>query len=139
MSRAKISAKWRKMQSLYRHFASDFVNLDFSEDAAREMYLWESQGLGNLAHDAFGRKNGRPNGYAVGKGWMNVQIASWREDINAGLLAPFELYEDPAYAEWHWWLDRVLHDPSGAPLRQAARARLVVRLRENERAEMCPS
>jgi hypothetical protein len=30
----------------------------------------------------------------------------WREDIRAGLLAKFELYNDERFP--HWWLDGVL-------------------------------
>lgn len=45
------------------------------------------------------------NGYALGKKWMNVTIAMWKEDIKHGLLFKEELYEDGNYP--HWWLDSI--------------------------------
>ena len=95
--KAQISAKWRRMQPLYRRFAAEWSALDFSEEAAREMYAHESTG---------GPVDRTRNGYWVGKRWLNVTVAMWLEDIRSGLLFKFELYEDPGLP--NWWLDGVL-------------------------------
>lgn len=73
--------------------------VDFSEDALVEMFLHESQGI------ALASKN---NGYVLGKKWMDVNIAMWKEDIAKGYLFRCELYNDGNYP--HWWLDKVLKD-----------------------------
>lgn len=95
--------RWWKMAALYRQFASDAnADLDFSDEAARAMFDFESTGQGNL--DAVIFTKDTPNGYAVGKQRMNVTVASWREDIPRGLLFPRELDTDfPAK-----WLRSVL-------------------------------
>jgi hypothetical protein len=46
------------------------------------------------------------NGFYIGKQWMGVSIAMWKEDIHKGYLRRSELYEDPNLP--HWWLDNVL-------------------------------
>ena len=97
----RISKKWRRMQPIYRLFGGE--GLDYSEEAALEMYLFESRGIGNLRLGLFGSRNG----YANGKHWLNVTVAMWLEDIVNGLLFIDELYD--AYApEYHWWLDSIL-------------------------------
>ena len=105
---SRPTSKWLRMLPIYKHFGRGY-NADFSDDAARELFEWESRGEGNLKSGVFSTgSDGKLNGYAVGKHWMDVQIAGWRKCIREGLLFKFELYEDPAYANWHWWLDRSL-------------------------------
>jgi hypothetical protein len=70
------------------------------------MYLWESQGKGNLRFGVMGIDKTKPNGYAVGKRWMQITVNMWREDIKKGLLFVWELYEEKRYP--NWWLDEVL-------------------------------
>ena len=95
----KVSPKWSKMAPIYRLMASDVGGLDFSEQAAEDAYLYESTGA---------KSDLSRNGYAVGKMWLNVTLAMWREDIRTGLLFKHELYEDPVFADHHEWLDGVL-------------------------------
>lgn len=76
--------------------------LDFSGEAAEEMYLFETTGKGDLQFGLFADR--RPNGFAVGARWMNVTVKMWKQDIRDGLLWRSEL-EDVYPA---WFLDRVL-------------------------------
>lgn len=93
---AKIGKKWRRMAEIYKRFARDYGGADFSEQAALAMYLHESTGT-PLPDE-------RTNGYALGKRWMDVTVAGWREEIpKLGLLAS-ELVEDGFPP---WFLDRV--------------------------------
>ena len=91
-----VSNKFRRMSELYKIFAKGFGDLDFSDEALLSLYNHESYGLSLSPR----------NGFAVGKQYLNVQVSMWREDIRAGLLAKFELYNDERFP--HWWLDGVL-------------------------------
>ena len=92
----QIGKKWRRMAELYKRFASDYKSADFSDDAAMAMYLHESTGA--PLPDA------RTNGYALGKKWMDVTVAGWKEEIPAGGLLVAELQKD-GYPDW--FLSRV--------------------------------
>lgn len=91
------------MRPIYRLFGDE--GLDYSDEAALEMYLFESRGVGNLRLGLFNSQNG----YANGKHWLNVTVAMWLEDIAAGLLFKHELYVE-FEKSYHWWLDKVLKD-----------------------------
>lgn len=105
----KISEKWRKHAELYKIFSLENINYDWSEEAALEMYIFETYGRGGLdSQNVLFLNNSRPNGFLDGKKWLNVQVAAWREDISRGLLHPNDLYEDPIFYKYHWWLDDVL-------------------------------
>lgn len=88
------------MCEIYKVFAHEWEHVcTFSDAAALELYNYESYGQP--------MSNGRPyNGFAVGKHWLNVTVAGWREDIRTGYLFRSELYDDGKYP--HWWLDSVL-------------------------------
>ena len=101
---AGISERYRRMAEVYRVFARGWEHvLDFSERALEEMNEHESRGGG--VSDK--------NGYAVGKRYLNVQVAAWREDIQGGLLTKHELYADERFPRW--WLDSVLGDVVSGP------------------------
>lgn len=87
----KPSKKWLRMATLYRRFAIDFKFADFSDEAAADMFAWESQGVPI--------PNNIENGFAMGKKWMDVTISAWLEDIKKGLLFAQELLDD-GYPEW---------------------------------------
>lgn len=81
---------------MYRMFANDWKQFhDFSEDALIELYN----------HESYGTPVSELNGFALGKKWLNVNVAMWKEDIGKGLLREQELYEDQKFP--HWWLDSV--------------------------------
>lgn len=84
-------------------FGGDDPKLDYSDEAAREEFEYETFGRGDLKSSLFSRD--RYNGFAVGKHWMDVTVQMWLEDIPRGLLKREELY-DGTFPEW--WLDRVL-------------------------------
>lgn len=85
---------------MHRRFATE-DGLDFSEEAAEQMYAFETTGRGDLQFGLFSDR--RPNGFAAGKRWMDVTAAMWRQDIRDGLPWRSELEESyPA-----WFLDRV--------------------------------
>lgn len=95
-----IGKKWCRMALIYRRFAAEFHGADFSEDAALAMYLHESRGAP--------LPDQRTNGYAVGKKWMDVTVAGWKEEIpQAGLLVS-ELQAD-GYPDWFLAQVGVLH------------------------------
>lgn len=84
------------MSKLYEIFANDWKQFhDFSEESLVELYNSES----------FGCKVSSKNGFALGKKWLNVNVAMWKEDVEKGLLHIQELYEDRKFP--HWWLDSV--------------------------------
>jgi hypothetical protein len=99
------------MSEIYRRFGGEGPNIDYSDQAAQEMYLYETRGEGNLSMGLF-EIDGKINGFAVGKKWMNVQIESWKRDIRRGLLFRFELESD--YPKW--FLDKFLAVRQGNPL-----------------------
>ena len=85
------------MSELYVHFGRSMgPSLNFSDEALLSLYN----------HESYGTDLSPKNGFAVGKQYLNLQVTSWREAIRRGIIAKFELYEDPAYP--HWWLDSVL-------------------------------
>lgn len=98
--------RWRRIQPIYRHFGGE--RLDYSEEAAQEMYCFETTGQGDLKMGLFA--GNRCNGYAVGKHWMDATIKMWLQDIPQGLLSLDELYREYP-EEWHWWLDRMVKKP----------------------------
>lgn len=80
------------MAKTYKYFVGDMENLDFSNKAKIDMFGYESGGKPDVHFNA--KYNGRYNGYAVGKHWMDVTLAMWREDVAKGLLTKHELYND---------------------------------------------
>lgn len=92
------------MSEIYRLFANP--DLDFSEEAATEMYLFETRGEGNLQFNVF--LDRKLNGFASGKRWMNVCIEMWKEDIRLGRLWLSELEQD--YPKW--FVDKFLKNVS---------------------------
>ena len=87
------------MVPIYEFFARHWKDcLNFDDTALLELYEFESMGKGSISPD---------NGFAVGKKWMDVAVAQWREDMWRTLW-PWELYEDPDLLVPDWWLDKVL-------------------------------
>ena len=84
----RIGKNWLKMSEIYKRFA-EYPKADFSEAAAVEMYRHETYGDSVVSEW---------NGFALGKKWMDVTIAMWKEDIPKGLLAVDELRID--YPDW---------------------------------------
>ena len=84
------------MCEIYIIFSNDWKDCcDFSEGMMLELYYAE----------AFGDKVSQNNGYYVGKRYMNLTIAMWKQDIEIGYLLKSELYNDETFP--HWWLDKI--------------------------------
>jgi hypothetical protein len=75
------------------HFCKRKNEYDFSDEAAWEMYQFESTGTPKLY-----LTSETTNGFLVGKHWMDVTIKMWQEDLDKGLLTMNELYYE--YDEW---------------------------------------
>ena len=84
-------------------------NYDWSDEAQDEFYLYESRGQGRekLAMGVITLDMVRPNGYNIGKRWMEVTVSMWIEDIRRGTLFAWELYEEGRYP--NWWLDETFN------------------------------
>lgn len=88
------------MAQMYRQFANAWqANLDFSDASLIEMFNSESYGT---------PVDKKRNGYFIGKQWLNVNVAMWKEDQRKGHLVVSELYDDPKLP--HWWLDGIFVD-----------------------------
>ena len=84
------------MCEIYRIFSEPWKDIcNFSDQSMLELYYSES--YGDPIDDG--------NGFFLGKKWLNVTVAMWKEDIAAGNLHIFELYDDPRLPDW--WLDKV--------------------------------
>lgn len=85
------------MSNVYKHFSKDWQHiLDYSDESLLELYISESYGDVQCSTD---------NGYYIGKKYLNLTIAMWKEDIIKGTLRKYELYDDPNLP--NWWLDKV--------------------------------
>jgi hypothetical protein len=82
---------------VYIHFATayDCSDADFSDEAALKMYKAESLG-GPHKFPYHEKTDGKFNGYALGKHFMDLQMTMWKEDIKSGILFKHELLNDSA-------------------------------------------
>jgi len=80
------------MAELYKRFAKDYPQADFSKQAAEDMYTHETYGIPMPV-------KAQLNGYMQGKKLMDITISMWKEDIKNGVLSIKELKEDN-YPEW---------------------------------------
>ena len=93
------------MAEIYKIFAHDYLHCcSFDEKAAQDMFVAESLGK-FLAYNSK-NENGKFNGYAVGKHWMDVTISMWAEDIKTGMLRKKEITDDPKFPLW--WSEKIL-------------------------------
>lgn len=91
----KIGKNFKKMVPVYEYFGKESDGLDWSDKSLNELYLFESNGSGEVKPD---------NGYYYGKKMLNVTVAMWKEDLDT-ILCLSELYNDPELP--NWWLDKV--------------------------------
>ena len=85
-----MTPRWRRAAEAYRYFGRHLGGLDWSEDAARAMFAYESRGAA-LA-DPW------RNGFYVGKHWFDWQLTAWKEGLADGTLTRAELSGYPV--EW---------------------------------------
>jgi hypothetical protein len=93
----KPTTKFKKMATMYLRFSKDWPLADTSDAALNEMFFHESLGT-PLTYS-----RGVLNAYALGKKWMDVNVAMWKEDIAQSTLFVFELQKE--YPDW--FLSRV--------------------------------
>lgn len=82
--KASVTPKYEEMAKFYARFAkgSDF---DFSDNAMHEAFEVET----------YGRKwDVSNNGYVYGKKMMDVTLASWKQDVEDGLMTKFDILSD---------------------------------------------
>lgn len=101
----KPTNRWLRMAEIYKRFARPNAQIcDFSDKAAEAMFDFESQGIGDLRLNLFNKMDdGKFNGFAIGKHWMDVTISMWKEEMRARLLFIDELLED--FPEW--WIKKI--------------------------------
>lgn len=97
----KISKKWMAMAEIYKRFAIEYPQADFSDAAALAMYEHETHGKPL-------ERTEKLNGFALGKKWMDVTIAGWKDEIASRGLLVSELIAD-GYPEWFLERIGVLH------------------------------
>lgn len=85
-----MKQRYRNKLAQYRDIMESgwpLAKLDFSEEAARAMYEYESRG---------GAQPDESNGYLHGKRWVDWQTTQWRDEMVAGRLDAVELTSDPS-------------------------------------------
>lgn len=96
----RISPKYMKIADCYLYFAKDFLqNSDTSHDALTDMYSFETFGKPRIKYSQL-QNNGMFNGYAIGKHWMDVTLAMWKEDVANGHLIKNEILSDQEIPEF---------------------------------------
>jgi hypothetical protein len=111
----KISKKWLKMAEIYRLFYDkSLIDLDSSDKAKEEAYLYESKGFKNNSTSVLDicgvfasleNLNKKINAYTFGKWLKDLTVSMWKEDLQSGTMFIGELYND--YPSW--WLDEILN------------------------------
>lgn len=85
------SKKYKRIAEAYRFYASN-IDADFSEKALIEFFNYETFGKPVIKYNQ--TYDGMYNGYAIGKHWLDVNLAMYREDILIGNLTKYELLQD---------------------------------------------
>ena len=93
-----MTPRWLKQSEVYKYFASDYDNLDFSKAAAEDMFNYESVGSPLIDYSTKSAQ-GLFNGYAVGKHQMDITLADWVDDIKRGYLLKTEILNDKSIPE----------------------------------------
>ncbi len=88
--------RWKNQAEYYRRFVKGEKGWDFSDEAARVMFLYESRGDLNLKSN---------NGFFRGKMLQDITVKMWKEDLGLGQLSILELMDDGYAPEF---LTRVL-------------------------------
>lgn len=98
------SKKWQQMKQVYLCFKPKDCELDFSEKAELEMYMYES--TGGIVPTS--------NGYYWCKHNLDLTLAMWLEDLKSGMLSKHELLESNEQFPKDWlksWLDTIFIQP----------------------------
>lgn len=90
----KVSRQYLRLAAVYRRFAGRESGYDFSIKALLECY----------EHESNGTSASKTNGYVFGKWAKDVSVATWREDIEAGLFCKAEFFTPLN----KWWAKKAL-------------------------------
>lgn len=102
-----ITKPFKQMAEVYKVFAKDWKHVcNFGPVSLDQAFKAETYGREHKRSYSKKMGNGRLNGFLVGKHWMDVTLAQWKEDIPQGMLFKYELYREGQFPSW--WLDKVL-------------------------------
>lgn len=88
---------------MYKHFGREFLALNWSEKALRDMFEHETYGLPSATEM-------RANGYFEGKRVLDITVAMWNQDLTAHDRGePRVLFSWELYAEYpRWFIEKVI-------------------------------
>jgi hypothetical protein len=89
-----LKKKYLRIASVYRRFAGRSPHFDFSLESLIECFEYESHG----------KPASKKNGYVFGKWAKDITVATWREDLEAGLFCKAEFYTPCD----KWWAEPAL-------------------------------
>lgn len=87
----------RDIIPVYTYFKSDLSHLKYDEEALIEMFLYESEGIGDLDEYT------TTNGWFIAKKMMDITLANWKETLQEGSIIKYEILEECKH-------DQVLYD-----------------------------
>lgn len=104
-----MNNKYLRMTELYRSFTDPENDLDFSDKALKEMYDYESKGIGKLdiytQHNEYLLTGKKVNGFFVGKRWLDITVKMWLEDVKK---PGWFFYIEELYKEFpDWFLNKI--------------------------------
>lgn len=107
----KITDKFRRQSKVYKLFA-EYENLDFSDEALKELFEYESNGIGDCdienQHYRYLKINKKINGYAIGKRNLNITVSMWLKNIDCGwgnLITDIYCSKFPK-----WWIGSIFRE-----------------------------
>jgi hypothetical protein len=82
-----MNKSYRNRAELYKRFVNPkSESFDFSEESLKELFDYESRGVGNCdvydRYTEFLLTGKKQNGYAIGKRFLDITISMWKEDSN---------------------------------------------------------
>lgn len=103
----KVTKNFKRMAKLYKIFAPSYSGITFTKEDMLQAYILETYGIKSTDPGLFKPET---NGYILGKKYMNLAVSEWKDAIHKGMLLRVELYEDPVFYEYHWWLDSIFNE-----------------------------
>lgn len=106
-----MTNKFINMCNIYKLFATGW-ECDFSYQAMVDMYNYETYGVGDISITGFNATGKLPNGYAVGKKWLNVTVSMWLDELYTSregwCNTLSRIYNDGKYPKE--WLDDIFEE-----------------------------
>lgn len=107
-----MNKRYLKWKEIYKRFTQGYnqKSLDFSNKAFKEMYLYESEGVGELnihdMHSEYLKTGQKINGFLVGKRNLDITVKMWLHTVkNPGWYYTLK----SLYNDWFpkWFLTKV--------------------------------